>query len=40
MTNCLKYLLIINGYGTIHRVNCVYWIVCKEQEAIQEKRDL
>jgi hypothetical protein len=33
-------VLIINGYGTIHRVYCVYWIVCKEQEAILENRGL
>jgi hypothetical protein len=32
--------LIINGYVTVHRVNCVHWIVCKEQEAIEEKRGL
>jgi hypothetical protein len=28
----------INGYRAIHRVNCFYWIVCKEQKPIQEKR--
>jgi hypothetical protein len=28
----------INGYRAIHRVNCFYWIVCKEQKPLQEKR--
>jgi len=35
-----SHLLIINGYETIQRVKCVYWIVCKKKEAIQEKRGL
>jgi hypothetical protein len=39
-TICNPSIDYINGYGTIHRVYCVYWNVCKEQEAIQEKRGL
>jgi hypothetical protein len=33
-------LIISMGYGAIHGVYCVYWNVCKEQEAIQEERGL